>query len=93
MKANQSIREQSGNIGYEAIAGLIAALLLVVIGLALVPTIQSSANSSVNAVGSTSASAGLIKIIPLLFVVLIIFGVIAFFVLKAFGGGSGRGKL
>lgn len=64
------------------IGDLIAALLIAVVGLALVPTIQSSSNSSRDAVGATSAAGQLVTLLPMFYVIVIVAGVIAFVVFK-----------
>lgn len=72
--------DDAGTVG---IGDLMAALLIAVIGLALVPTIQSSANNSLSAVGGTSTAAGgLINLLPLFYVVVIVAGLVAFIVFK-----------
>jgi hypothetical protein len=59
---------------------LLTALIVVVVGLALVPTIQNSANSSVAALGATSAGGQLAALVPLFFVLIVIAGVVVYVV-------------
>lgn len=68
-----------------SLSDLLAALLLAVVGLALVPTIQESANSSRDAVGTTSAAGGLVKLLPLFYVIVIVAGIVGFIVFRARG--------
>jgi len=61
---------------------LITALIVVVVGLALIPIIQSSANSSQDALGATSAGGTLAGLIPLFFVLIVVAGVVAYVVFQ-----------
>lgn len=79
-KANQFLK--TDDRAEVSMGVLLTALIVIVVGLALVPTIQNSANSSVDALGSTSAGGQLAKLVPLFFVLIIIAGVVAYVVFR-----------
>ena len=60
------------------ISELIGILLLVVIGLALVPTIANSAVEASNNGNVSGASSAMVLLLPLIFVVILIVGAVAF---------------
>lgn len=68
--------------GAVSLSALLTALIVVVVGLALIPTVQNSVNNSLNAVGATSSAGTLIDLIPLLFVLVIFAGIIVFIAFK-----------
>ena len=61
---------------------LIPIILLVVIGLALTPIVQDSANESEDSVGATSAAGRLVSLMPLFYVIILISAVVAYVVIK-----------
>lgn len=76
MKANQAFKkneEAEMNVG-----SILTVLIIVVVGLALVPTIQDSTNSSRDALGADTAGGNLAELMPLFFVLILVGGTVAF---------------
>lgn len=63
-----------GAVSVQAILGVV---LVVVVGLALVPTVQDSTNSSIDALGATSAAGNLADLMPLFFILILTAGMVA----------------
>lgn len=59
---------------------LITALIVVVVGLALLPIIASSTNSGRDALGATTAGGTLVTLVPLFFVLIVVAGIVAYIV-------------
>lgn len=79
-KSNQHFRQ--GDAGEVSVGMLLTALIVIVVGLALVPTVVTSKNASITSLGSDSAGGRLAELIPLFFVLIIIAGCVTWIVFK-----------
>jgi cytochrome bd-type quinol oxidase subunit 2 len=69
-------KNDQANIG---IGTLILGLVLIVVGMALYPTVQTSTNASVAAAGGTSTASGsILALVPLFFVLVILAGILVY---------------
>lgn len=66
-----------------SIGDLLGALLVIVVGLALTPTVSSAVNDSTDALGSDSAAGNLVELMTLFYVLIIIGGAVSYIVFKA----------
>lgn len=70
-------KNQSANLGAAGIVAVLGVLMVIVVGLALVPTIQNSTNDSTDALGANTAAGNLAELVPLFFVLIIIAIIVA----------------
>jgi len=63
--------------GEGAMKEVFLALIIIVVGLALISTVVVSSNAGANATTSYSGANGIVKLMPVIFVVIILLGAVA----------------